>query len=641
MIIGTAGHIDHGKTALVQALTGVDADRLPEERKRGITIELGYASMTTPDGQVLSFVDVPGHEKLVRTMVAGAAGIDHALLLIAADDGVMPQTVEHVTILSLLGVRRGAAVITKIDRVAADLVEQRKLEARTLLAVHGLDGYEVLAVSAHRGDGMDALKGHLGAAARSQPHRATDAQGFRMALDRVFTLDGIGTVVAGSIAAGQVSVGDSLCLAQDPATTYRVRSLHSHGQSLQRAQAGQRCAIGLVGLERTAVERGMTLCEPAIALASDRVDVWLQLAPAEEKVLRSGTLVHLHAGTQDLMATVAVLGQPSVAPGEGALAQLVLQQPAQFWWGERFVLRDASARRTVGGGSVLDVQGLARYRQTPERLAYLHSQRNAEPAQRLLGALAHAPYGIQGADWLRTSGHARWPFDPAVLPGVVHAPRQQWLVASAQLARSEDAVLAMLKDFHTRWPEDMGPDARRARRLAAPRMSEVLWEQLLEHLIATGRIARRGGFIHLPAHGEQLREADRIVAERALPLLLQGRYDPPWVRDIAGDTRLPETQVRSVLARLAKSGEVFQVVRDLYYHPQVVQELAQLVREIEQRDGQVGAAAYRDATNLGRKRAIQILEFFDRIGYLRRVGDIHLLRPGTSLFSDEKEQVRA
>lgn len=635
MIIGTAGHIDHGKTALVQALTGVNADRLPEEKKRGITIELGYASLAGPDGQTISFVDVPGHEKLVRTMVAGASGIEFALVLIAADDGVMPQTVEHVTILSLLGIRHGAAVITKIDRSSAEEVDLRRSQVRALLDAHGLTGYPVLAVSAHRGDGMAELREHLMAAARGLPGRAVQGMGLRMGLDRVFTLDGIGTVVAGSVSAGRVAVGDSLCLAHDPATSYRVRSLHSHNQSVPSAQAGQRCAIGLVGLERSRVERGMTLCDPAIAQGSQRLDVWLQISPTEEKVFRSGTLVHLHAGAQDVMATVAVLGQPSITPGEAAPAQLVVQQPVHLWWGERFVLRDASATRTVAGGSVLDPQGLARYRQTPERLAYLHSQRDADPARRLLGALAHAPFGLNGADWLRHNGYLQWPFDPAdaaVLPGIVYDARQQWLVAAEQLAKSEGAVLAMLKDFHARLPEDLGPDTRRARRLAAPRMPDVLWAHLLEHLVAQGKVSRRNGFIHLPAHGEQLREADRIVAQRALPMLQQGRFDPPWVRDIAGTARLPEAQVRSVLARLAKSGEVFQIVKDLYYHPKVVHELAQLARDIEARDGEITAATFRDATDLGRKRAIQILEFFDRIGFLRRVGDIHLLRPGTPLF---------
>jgi selenocysteine-specific elongation factor len=329
---------------------------------------------------------------------------------------------------------------------------------------------------------------------------------------------------------------------------------------------------------------------------------------------------------------VAVLGQASIAPGQGALAQIVTQQPVHAWHGERFVLRDASATRTVAGGMVLDALGLARYRQTPERLAYLASQREAGAQQRLAGALPSAPFGIHAAQWLRQSGLSAWPFEPADVPGAVFGKGREWAIATDRLAGNEAAVLAMLADFHARLPEDMGPDIQRARRLALPRMPEALWAALVDQMAGAGRIARRGGFIHLPEHGAQLREAERIVAQRALPLLLEGRFDPPWVRDIAGTARLPEGQVRSVLARLARGGEVFQVVRDLYYHPQVVQQLADLARAIEQREGQVVAASFRDATGLGRKRAIQILEFFDRIGFLRRVGDTHLVRPGTPLF---------
>jgi selenocysteine-specific elongation factor len=311
MIVGTAGHIDHGKTALVQALTGVNADRLPEEKRRGITIELGYAAMTQPDGTTIGFVDVPGHEKLVRTMVAGASGIDYALLLIAADDGVMPQTLEHLTILSLLGVQRGAAVITKADRADAALLAQRQAQATALLAQAGLAHWPVLTVSVHRGDGMDALRALLATEAAAQTPTASTSEGFRMGLDRVFTLDGIGTVVAGSIAAGTVRTGDMLCLAHAPTELYRVRSLHSHNRSVDVAHAGQRCAVGLAGLERSKVERGHTLCDPAIALSTQRLDVWLQVAPTESKALRSGTHVHLHAGTQDTTASWRCWARPA------------------------------------------------------------------------------------------------------------------------------------------------------------------------------------------------------------------------------------------------------------------------------------------------------------------------------------------
>jgi selenocysteine-specific elongation factor len=635
MIVGTAGHIDHGKTALVRVLTGTDADRLPEEKRRGITIELGYAFMPGPEGESVGFVDVPGHEKLVCTMVAGVSGIDYALLLIAADDGVMPQTVEHLTILSLLGVQRGAAVVTKIDKADDSLRATRLVEARAMLDAAGLAHFRVLGVSAQTGDGVEDLRALLLQEARSQAPANLDKAGFRMDLDRVFTLSGIGTVVAGSIAAGEVRVGDSLCLANAPAQTYRVRGLHVHGREVLCASAGQRCAVGLVGLERAAVERGQTLCDPVIAQTTSRLDAWLQVAKTEGSPLHSGTLMHLHTGTQDCMATVAALGQQFIAPGESALAQLVMKQPVVAWHGQRFVLRDASASRTMAGGTVLDTAAPARYRQTLERLACLQSQRELEPATRLNSALVHAPWGIHAGQWLRSAGFGAWPFDMATLQDVVFDKGGEWVIGAAQLVANEQRVIDVLGDFHAKFPEDIGPDTKRSRRLAAPRMPEGLWTQLLAHMMKAGKLASRSGFVHLPGHGEQLRAQDKAVAERALPLLLDGKFDPPWVRDIAVATRLPESQLRSVLARLARTGDVYLVVKDLYYHPHAVRQLALLARALAAQGEPIEAAAFRDATGLGRKRAIQLLEFFDRIGFLRRVGDAHLLRPGTSMFAHD------
>ena len=633
MIIGTAGHIDHGKTTLVQALTGVNTDRLPEEKKRGITIELGYASMPGPNDQAIAFVDVPGHERLVRTMVAGATGIDFGLLLVAADDGVMPQTLEHLTILSLLKVTQGAAVITKADRCDAIQVQQRVQQVRTLLDSHGLDQFTVWVVSAVTGEGVSELKTHLQQTCASlRPHTAP-CEGFRMGLDRVFTLDGIGTVVAGSVTAGSVQVGETLCLSHNPRTVYRVRSVQRHNQAVDLASRGQRCSIGLVGLDRNHVERGMTLCHPSIASITQRLDVMLQVALSEERPLRSGTQVHLHLGTQDVMAHVAILGAASIAPGEQGLAQLVVPQaPLSAWWGDRLILRDASASRTVAGARVLDVAAPSRYRQTPQRLACLQGLTHTDPEQRLLAQLAHAPMGVQGQQWLTQNGFQSWPFDPASVQRLFYEPKQQWLILQEALQHTQLHVLNVFKAFHARLPDDLGPDASRARRLAAPRMPEALWNDLLSHLVRQAQLSQRSGFYHLPDHAEQLRSADQVVAQRALPMLLQGRFDPPWVRDIAGKSGIPENQVRSVLVRLSRTGEVYQIVKDLFYHPQVVRELAQLAREAHQKEGQVLAATFRDATGLGRKRAIQILEFFDRIGFLRRVGDAHFLRQGASVF---------
>lgn len=636
MIVGTAGHIDHGKTALVRALTGVDADRLPEEQRRGITIELGYAFMPQLEGPPIGFVDVPGHDKLVHTMVAGASGIDFALLLVAADDGVMPQTVEHLTVLQLLGIERGAAVLTKVDRVDDAAVRAPEEQVRALLETAGRGHWPMLAVSAVRGDGLEALRALLRDEACRAPAEREVRQGFRMPLDRAFTLSGVGTVVAGSITAGSVHVGDVLCLAHAPDRPLRVRSLQSHGSSVESAGAGQRCAVGLAGLAREDVQRGQVLCSPGVAQASDRIDVWLQVAATEGRPLRSGTLVHLHLGTQERMASVAMLGANAIEPGQAGLAQLVLREPAHAWQADRFVLRDASATRTVAGGSVLDASAPARYRQVPERLALLQSQRAARMQARFDAALAQAPFGLEEASWLRAAGYEGWPFDLGAKLAAVQAG-DGWIVDREKLEGMEATVLEALREFHTQSPQEVGPDARRARRLAAPRMPEALWDGLLQRLASSGRIGIRNGFLHLPDHGERLRAADQVIAQRALPLMLRGRFDPPWVRDIAADTRLPEAQVRQVLARLAQTGEAFQVVKDLYYPPSTMQELARIARGLAQSDGTISAAAFRDATGLGRKRAIQILEFFDRVGMLRRVGDSHFLRPGSPLFDGTRK----
>ncbi len=636
MIVGTAGHIDHGKTALVRALTGVDGDRLPEERRRGITIEPGFAFMPQDDGPTIGFVDVPGHEKLVHAMVAGASGIDFALLLVAADDGVMPQTTEHLTILSLLEIPRGAVVLTKADRVDDVMLAQREQQARAVLAMAGRADWPVFAVSALRGDGIESLRDLLRREARSPTVRGDPAAGFRMSLDRVFTVVGIGTVVAGCIAAGSVRVGDLLALAHDPARPLRVRSLQSHGAAVEEAGPGQRCAIGLAGLARENVDRGHVLCTPVIAQQSERLDVRLRVAPTAARALRSGTLVHLHLGTQKGMATVAVLGAVAIEPGAEGLAQLVLRTPVHAWQTDRFVLRDAAAARTLGGGAVLAVEAPARYRQTPERLAWLHAQNADSPSERFAATLAHAPLGMHGDAWLHAAGYAAWPFAVEDVPGAL-AAAGGWFIDAAHLAQSQAEVLQALHDFHAQFPQEVGLDAKRARRLAAPRMAEPLWDDLVERLRSDGRIGVRNGFLHLPAHGERLRAADRAVAERALPLLLGGGFDPPWVRDLAAAARLPETQIREVLRRLAQTGEVFQVVKDLFYPAPTIHKLAGLAREIGERDGAIAAAAFRDATELGRKRAIQILEFFDRVGLLRRVGDEHRLQPDTLLFADVRE----
>ncbi|WP_367065855.1 selenocysteine-specific translation elongation factor [Oryzisolibacter sp. LB2S] len=645
MIIGTAGHIDHGKTALVRALTGVETDRLPEEKRRGISIELGYAYLHAEGAQgrplSLGFVDMPGHERLLHTMLAGATGIAHALLIVAADDGVMPQTREHLAVLALLGVAQGTVAITKIDRLdpatRASRLAQLQAQVRALLAPTALADAPLYPVSAITGEGIDALRAHLLACAGRQHSGAAQdgARAFRLAIDRAFTLAGVGTVVTGTVASGRLQVGDALQLTpqrQGTREPLRVRGIHAQNQPAEAAHAGQRCALALAGLAKDAVHRGDWACAPAIALATTRIDVECSLWPDEPKPLRSGTPVHVHLGSSDVMGSIVLLEGASLAPGATALAQLVLHAGVAAWHGDRGVLRDASATRTMAGVRVLDPFAPQRWRGTPERLAQLAAQALPERGARIAALLDQSPLGL---DLVQTARAEALP-GPQDLPlpeAAIRLDGGRAAIAPARLQALQAQALERLQAFHESQPQEIGPDLRRLRRLAAPRAGDALWQHLVDDLVARGAVVRSGHWLHLPAHAAHMSAAEEQLAQRLMPLLLAGGFDPPWVRTLAQDSGAAEALVRQTLASLARRGEVFQCVKDLYYPLPTIERLAAIARGCMAQGDAVQAAAFRDATGLGRKRAIQLLEFFDRVGFTRRVKDAHLLRPGTPLFA--------
>lgn len=621
MIVGTAGHIDHGKTTLVRALTGVDTDRLPEEKARGISIELGYAYLDVPGhSERIGFIDVPGHEKLVHTMLAGASGIDFALLLVAADDGVMPQTREHMAVLSLLGLTHGTVAITKADRAEPARVDALQDEVRALLAGTGLDAAPILVVSAQTGQGVPELRELLFDAARHLPPRPQHGLASRLAVDRAFTLDGVGTVATGTLHAGEIAVGDELVIQGHRA---RVKSLHAQNQAVERARAGQRCAVALAGLAREQAPRGQWLTAPHVALATERFDARIRLWPGEAKPLRSGTRVHLHLGAQGVMASVAVLEGDAIEPGASARVQLVCHAAVGAWRGDRLVLRDAGAARTIAGGRVLDPFAPARYRRTPERLAELAACELPTAARRRERLLALSATGLDLARFAQAEGLAEL--------------QQGWALGDDASAALTAKLLATLAGFHAKSPDELGPDAARLRRLVAPRIAEPLWRELLAGLRATGRIGQRGAFVHLPEHGVQLSAAEQRIAQKVAPHLAAAGAEGAWARDLARDCAEPEPLMRATLARLAQQGELHQVVKDLFFDTATMTTLAATARRLAAGDGVVTAAAFRDASGLGRKRAIQVLEHFDRVGLLRRVGDEHRLRVDSALFAEPTE----
>jgi len=625
MIIGTAGHIDHGKTTLVKALTGVDTDRLKEEKARGISIELGYAYLPLESGEVLGFVDVPGHERFIHHMLAGATGIDFALLVVAADDGVMPQTLEHLEILTLLGIARGAVALTKIDRAGPERSEEVAGAVTALMARTPLAGVPVFKVSAVSGEGIGTLLDHLRSQAAAFTRRA--AQGlFRLAVDRCFTLAGAGTVVTGTVFAGGVRIGDEL-LVSPSGREVRVRSIHAQNRAAREARAGDRCALNLAGVAKDEVERGEWIVSPALHAPSPRIDAKIRLLPGASRGLRHWAPVHVHVGAAHLTGRVALLDADEVPPGGSALAQVVLEEPHCTCHGDIFVLRNHAADQTIGGGIVLDPDAPARRRRSKERRAVLAALESTEPLAVLEALLTGAPFGV---DLLRFARSFNLSVDALTVPGdTMRRVRTTGADIGFSPSRWSDLkgkICDGLAAFHAKHPDELGPDAGRARRMWLPQLSPATCAAVVDALVGEAKVRRSGPWLHLPTHSVSLSNAEQQLAERLLPLVEEGRFAPLWVRDLARKAASTEVQVRQLLLRLTRRGEVYQVVKDLFYSKHSVAELAALAAELERADGEVRAAVFRDRTGLGRKRAIQILEFFDRVGYTRRVKEAHRLR---------------
>ncbi|MGE0310587.1 MAG: selenocysteine-specific translation elongation factor [Lautropia sp.] len=628
MIFGTAGHIDHGKSTLVKALTGVDPDRLREEKARGITIDLGYA-YTVVQGRRIGFVDVPGHERLVRNMLAGATGIDRVLLVVAADDGVMPQTREHLAIVSLLGLRHGCVVLTKVDRADEAAIARARAGIDALVADSPLAGSPfarapVFPVSATTGEGLDALRDWLAATAL-EPSGRRDTGLFRLPIDRVFTLPGAGLVVTGTVHSGRVAVGDELLVgpAGRPA---RVRALHTLGEPAQQAGAGVRCSLNLSGdVDRESIGRGDWALAPDACRPTARFDVRLALLPGEARALRHWTQVHAHIGAADLSARVAVLNADErIEPGASDFAQIVLDRPTIAAHGDRVVLRDQSASRTIGGAIVLDIDPPLRRRRVAQRLTVLAALESPTPSARLAHLLVSTREGVEvarlAAAWATSRAEiaALAAAHGAVAVNVDGAER---LFAASAWHDRRRALLATLGDWHASHPDEVGIERDGLRRLLDATLERPVFQALVAEAIRADEVRSTAARLHLAGHRVVLSPKEQAFRERAMPMIDDGRFDPPWMRDVAKALRVDETSARGWLRRLAKAGELVEVVPDLFYSRRSIDALVDIVLEIEAVDGVVETPRFRDRVGLGRKRAIQILEHFDRVGAVRRDGD--------------------
>ncbi len=629
MIIGTAGHIDHGKTALTRALTGVDTDRLKEEKARGMSIDLGFAYLPAPDGSALGFVDVPGHEKFVHNMLAGATGIDFVLLAVAADDGVMPQTLEHLAIVDLLGITQGVVALTKADLAADERRAELLIEIENALLGTGLAGTEIVPVSVVSGEGIDALRAKLFAAAQGGGSRSARGR-FRLAVDRCFTLAGAGTVVTGTVLSGTVTVGDRVTVS--PAGLHaRVRSIHAQNRPTGRGAAGERCALNLSGdgINKDAVARGHVVLDPELHAPTDRIDATLRVLASEAKPITQWMPARLHHAAADVAARVVLLGEEPVAPGGEARVQLVLERPIAAAVNDRFVLRDTTAQRTIAGGRLLDLRAPLRKRRTPERLAQLDAHAMADPDAALAALLDRAPWTVDLGAFARDRALADSQIDAMVARGeVIRVSGTALGLSPATWLRLKRALAGTLEVFHAENPDLPGIGLERLRLRLDPRLPAPAFSLMLQSLARAREIALDGAWVRLAGHAVRLTPSDQELWIRIRPLLDQAhRFRPPRVRDIAGLLHIGEAEVRRLLKLLGRMGKVDEVAQDHFFLRGTVAEMVQIAADVAAHaaNGQFIAAQFRDRLDNGRKVAIQILEFFDRHGVTLRRGDLRRL----------------
>ena len=643
MIVATAGHVDHGKTALVRALTGVDTDRLPEEKKRGLTIDLGFAYHPLDADHVLGFVDVPGHERFVRNMLAGVGSIDLALVVVAADDGVMPQTREHTAILDLLGVSECIAVVSKTDKVDAARVDEASGQIDALLSATGMRGAEVHRVSALSGAGVEALAGALRERALGLAARAADGR-FRLCVDRAFMLRGAGLVVTGTVHAGVAATGERLVVTPGGHEA-RIRGIHAQDRPAGHARTGQRCALNLAGrdIESGAIVRGDWIVDRALHAPTDRIDVRLRVLPGEPRAVRHWTPVHAHLAAAHSTARVAVLGAGSIAPGESGRVQVVLDRPMHALAGDRIVIRDQSATRTMGGGAVVDPFSPKRGRARPDRLVWLDAIGTGGPEQAVARAIETTATGVD-TGWIRRAFGLTDPEMDRILDaaGAVRVPDTggDRCFSAAHWAGIQTEVLAFLETFHRERPRLHGANANDVRLGIARRVGRAVVEHALAALLREGAVARRGVTVRLPEHRVTLGTDDERAWPRVARALDPAKGSPPSLRQAAEQLKIDEAELGALLRRATNAGLVVPVTRTRFVPLDAVSALAAQAESLAGGlpEGRFAAAEYKNHAGIGRNFAIELLEFFDRSGFTERLGDRRRVRrPAAEVFGSEDD----
>jgi selenocysteine-specific elongation factor len=634
LILGTAGHIDHGKTSLVEALTGVNCDRLPEEKQRGITIDIGFANLVLGSHR-LGIVDVPGHERFVKNMLAGSTGIDLAMLVVAADDSVMPQTREHLEILQLLGLRHGVIAITKADLVDETTREVVALEVRELVAGTFLETAQAIFVSSKTGQGIDELKAALTAAC-DQILERTGTERFRLAIDRSFVVQGHGTVITGSVASGTIRTGDELDWHRGDGTVerVRVRGLNNHGEAVAEIHRGQRAAVNLAGVPHEDVRRGQELATPGSLQPSRVLTTRLRALPSARDALRHRLPVRLHIGTAEVMATLSILDADRIEPGSRAIAQLFLDEPVTAVWGQPFVVRDSSAQHTIGGGQVLQPTAIKLRRRHVASLEHLDQLASEDEATRISAAVWFAGYaGTEADDLVRTAGVAPDRVGPLVESSRNDGKLVEWvgagnrirLVHSEKLAEVEAQILAALAGLHAEFPllttHDRGRVMARLDFIGDDTFVASAIDRMLKTRTLVGdarRIARADFKPKLSINQRKLK--DKIVADH-----VAAGYAPPeiaaYVNQAAGNAKA----LGEIFEVAVAEGLLVKIANDIFLAAEVEADLQKRVKERLSSGTGATVAELRDLMGTTRKFAVPLCEYLDRIGLTRRDGDVRIL----------------
>jgi selenocysteine-specific elongation factor len=634
IILGTAGHIDHGKTSLIKALTGIDTDRLKEEKERGITIELGFAHLELPNGQLLGIVDVPGHEKFVRHMVAGAMGVDLVALVVAADEGVMPQTREHLEICELLQVKSGLVVLTKTDLVVdPEWLELVKEDIHEFLQHTFLASTPIVLVSSVTGAGLENLLVELQRLSESVEAR-TSSGDFRLPIDRVFTMKGFGTVVTGTAISGKVRTGDILVV-YPQLLKAKVRGLQVHNREVNEATSGQRTAINLQGVEKAVVQRGNVLATPDSLIPSPMVDVRLQHLESAPRVLKNRAKVRFHTGTSEIMATLILLDAEELPPGASGYAQLRLEEPLVVRRGDRFVLRSYSPVRTIGGGQILHPVPRKRRRMALATLEALKVLEEGDPTGMVRLHLEDEDFGgIRMRDLKIRTNIPDKQLDRVLKDLTSRGEAVQFdreagrLVASRVLNKLAEQLKALLKEFHSREPLRAGMSKEELFARMPPGVHAKLFNELMQRLVRSGDLVQEKDLVRLGSHQVALAADQEDVRTRIEKAYREAGLQPPFFREVTQTLGVSDVEARQILNWMLEQGLLVKVKEDLFFHREPLEDLKQRLLGFFEDHEEITTPEFKELTQTSRKYTIPLLEYLDTTRFTIRVGDVRRLREG-------------